>query len=117
MLDLTNARRAQAGCPAVTVDPRLTAAMRLHTQDMAANGYFDHQSLDGRSFADRVRAQGYDSPGGEILYLGPGPAANAVDGWMRSDGHRRIMLDCSLVEVGVGVTDGVWGEVFGRGDG
>ena len=110
----TNAERATAGCPAVQVDPRLTAAAQLHTEDMAANNYFSHTSQDGRTFVDRARAQGYPSPGAENIAKGYRTAADVMAGWMGSDGHRRNILNCSLRAIGVGFAPGnVWTQVFG----
>ena len=114
VVDLTNAERAKAGCPALQVDPRLTAAAQLHSEDMAANNYFSHTSLDGRSFVDRIRAQGYPSPGAENIAKGYRTAAAVMAGWMGSDGHRRNILNCSLRAIGVGLAPGnVWTQDFG----
>ncbi len=58
VIDLTNARRVQAGCSALTADARLAAAQG-HSADMAAKGYFSHTSRDGRTPWDRIGATGY----------------------------------------------------------
>ena len=95
--------------------------MRLHVQELGRRGdlYISHVSDDGRSFADRARAQGYDSPGGENVARGQRDAADVMDGWMNSAGHRANILNCSFKAIGVGVIRGVdgtlvWGQVFGR---
>ena len=114
VVEITNAERAAAGCPALQVDPRLTAAAQLHSEDMAANGYFSHTSQDGRTFVDRIRAQGYPSPGAENIAKGYRGAAEVMAGWMASDGHRRNILNCSLRAIGVGLgTGNVWTQDFG----
>jgi uncharacterized protein YkwD len=108
VVDLVNAARADAGCGALTVDARLTAAAQAHSDDMAAQGYFSHTSLDGRSFADRVRAAGHPSPGGENIAQGQRSAEAVHDAWMNSQGHRDNILNCGFTTIGVGLHAGSW---------
>ncbi|MGH3611298.1 MAG: CAP domain-containing protein [Pseudonocardia sp.] len=112
----TNAARARTGCPALTIDARLTAAAQAHSADMARNDYFEHTSLDGRTFIDRIRAAGYPSPGAENIAYGHSTAADVVKAWMRSPSHRRNILDCSLIKIGVGFDrrGNYWTQNFGR---
>ncbi|WP_222592327.1 CAP domain-containing protein [Cellulosimicrobium sp. TH-20] len=115
VVELTNAARAAAGCEPLAVDDRLTAAAQLHSEDMDAQGYMDHTSLDGRSPWDRAHAQGYPNPGAENVAKGYRTAQDVVRGWMDSPGHRANILDCGLREIGVGHANGAWTQVFGRG--
>lgn len=105
---LVNAARADAGCGALRVDDRLTAAAQGHSDDMAAKGYFSHTSLDGRSFADRVRAAGYPDPGGENIAQGQRSARAVHEAWMNSEGHRANILNCSFTAIGVGLHADTW---------
>jgi uncharacterized protein YkwD len=113
---LTNRARASAGCAPLRIDPRITRAAQSHSDDMARRGYFEHDGVDGRSFADRMRAAGYPSPGAENIALGQTSAAEVMTAWLRSPGHRRNILDCDLRTIGVGYTaDGsYWTQDFGR---
>jgi uncharacterized protein YkwD len=113
---LTNRARAAAGCGDLTTDARITRAAQAHSDDMAARDYFDHDSPDGRGFADRITAAGYPSPGGENIAMGQRTAAGVVEAWLNSPGHRRNIEDCSLTTIGVGLaTDGYyWTQDFGR---
>lgn len=115
VVELTNAERAAAGCDPLAVDDRLTAAAQLHSEDMDAQGYMDHTSLDGRSPWDRAHAQGYPNPGAENVAKGYRTAQDVVRGWMDSPGHRANILDCRLREIGVGHANGAWTQVFGWG--
>lgn len=108
VVDLVNAARAQAGCGALTVDDRLAAAAKGHSDDMAAQGYFSHTSLDGRSFADRVRAAGYPNPGGENIAQGQRSAEAVHEAWMNSQGHRENILNCGFTTIGVGLHAASW---------
>jgi uncharacterized protein YkwD len=105
---LVNAARADAGCGALVVDERLALAAQLHSDDMAANDYFSHVSLDGRTFVDRVRAAGYPEPGGENIAQGQRGPAEVHDAWMNSEGHRANILNCSFTAIGVGLHAGSW---------
>ena len=108
VVTLANAARADAGCEALQIDVRIVAAAQAHSDDMAANGYFSHDSLDGRSFADRVQAAGYPSPGGENIAQGQRSAQAVHDAWMNSPGHRANILNCGFTTIGVGVNVGTW---------
>ncbi|WP_336706766.1 CAP domain-containing protein [Oerskovia sp. USHLN155] len=112
-LTLVNAHRAAAGCPALRADEQLGRAATLHAQDMVAQGYFSHTSLDGRTFGDRVTAQGYARPGGENIAAGQKSAQAVVDAWMASEGHRANILDCDFTTMGLGRAGDTWVQVFG----
>ncbi|MEQ3554812.1 CAP domain-containing protein [Pseudonocardia nematodicida] len=114
VVELTNAQRSAAGCGALRVDPRINAAAQGHSEDMARNGYFDHDSRDGRDFADRISEAGYPSPGAENIAMGQPDAESVVQAWMDSPGHRANILNCSLTTIGVGLADGYWTQNFGR---
>lgn len=116
VVELTNAERADAGCDPLGTDDRLAAAAQGHAEDMAAQGYFDHVSRDGRRFDDRISAEGHPAPGGENIARGQRSAAEVVQAWMDSPGHRRNILDCDFATVGVGhAPDGDhWVQNFGR---
>jgi uncharacterized protein YkwD len=113
---LTNRARAEAGCAALTPDARIARAAQAHSDDMAARDYFEHDSPDGRSFADRIAAAGYPSPGAENIAMGQRTAQAVLQAWLDSPGHRRNIEDCALTTIGVGLaTDGYyWTQDFGR---
>jgi len=114
VLDLVNEWRASgADCdtegvfpPAgpLTMNSALRDAARLHSEDMGANNYFSHDSLDGRDFVDRILDAGYDmnGPVGENIAAGQNTPQAAVQGWMDSDGHCANIMNASFDEIGVG---------------
>jgi uncharacterized protein YkwD len=105
---LANMARAEAGCGELQVDERLTEAAQAHSDDMAAQGYFSHTSLDGRTLADRLLAVGFPSPGGENIAQGQRSALEVHDAWMGSEGHRANILNCDFTTIGVGLHAGTW---------
>ncbi|XVV01217.1 CAP domain-containing protein [Actinosynnema sp. CA-248983] len=118
VFNLTNAERAANGCPALGIDERLDKAARGHSEDMAAQNYFSHTSKDGRTFADRIKAAGYPSPGAENIAAGQRTPEAVVKGWMESPGHRANILNCKLKTLGVGMARGgsygvYWTQNFG----
>ena len=116
---LTNARRAEHRLPPLTVEPRLRAAAQAHNDDMVARGFFAHDSPEGASVADRVRATGYPyAVVAENLAAGQQTPAEVVQGWMDSPGHRANLLHPDVRQIGVGFTAGgsygtTWTQVFG----
>lgn len=112
MLALVNQFRSQAqtcggealpAVPALTLDDRLNTAARLHSEDMANNNYFSHTGLNGSSFGDRIRAQGYQLGfGGENIAAGSATAQGAFNQWAGSPGHCRNMMSPNFTQLGVG---------------
>ncbi|MDX6739793.1 CAP domain-containing protein [Actinocorallia sp. A-T 12471] len=113
VLELTNAERAKAGCPALKANAKLARAAQKHSKDMAVNNYFSHTSQDGRSPWDRIKAEGYMDPGAENIAAGYPTAAAVVKGWMDSSGHRANILNCKLKALGVGEYKNYWTQNFG----
>jgi uncharacterized protein YkwD len=111
----TNAERIRAGCGALRFDSRLTAAARAHSADMVNRGYFEHESPDGSTPADRAAAAGYIDYGGENIAWGQRSAAEVMSDWLGSPDHRRNILDCEFTSVGVGLDPRgmYWTQDFG----
>ena len=120
MLAAVNAARAEArtcgadakeAAPPLTLDPRLTTAAQLHTEDYAQNGSAvpgdPHVGSDGSSVEDRIRRQGYDPEfHGENIFSGYGGFADSIDKaiawWLASPGHCSNIMNADYTELGVG---------------
>jgi uncharacterized protein YkwD len=114
VLDLVNQERADAGVPALRYDPALARAAQAHAADMVAQNYFDHTSLDGKDFSDRADAAGYQGfATGENIARGQSNAQEVMNSWMTSAGHRKNILSPNSNEIGVGVEQRTWVQVFG----
>lgn len=111
---LMNAMRANAGLPALAQQDQLGRASVEHSQEMATQKYFAHDSLDGRDVVARLTNVGYipktgDWVIGENLAWGTGTLATPkalVDAWMNSSAHRENLLAPDYREVGMGVVFG-----------
>jgi len=116
-VQLTNQQRAQHGCSALHVNAGLRTAARAHSKDMRVRHYFEHNSPNGKTPWDRIKAAGYNQPGAENIAMGYATAKAVVTGWMNSPGHRANILNCSLKAIGIGVEFGSggpwWTQDFG----
>lgn len=107
-------RRREAGHRTWRADGRLGLAARRHAIDMVDRHYFAHRSPGGRDHMDRIRRTGWAAGrsrwrAGEALAWGSGSAStprSLVAAWMRSPGHRRILMEDSYDAAGFGVARG-----------
>lgn len=122
VIELVNIEREARKLHPLSYSQELTVAARRHSQDMGDQNYFDHTSLDGREFYERITDVGYDyQTCGENIAAGYTTPAAVVEGWMNSDGHRANILDPDYCDIGVGyaAVDGsdfyhYWTQDFGR---
>ena len=106
VIKLTNAERGIRGRARLLTNPRLMRAAQLHAEQMAHAGQPAHV-LPGAVYPraeDRLAAAGYRwQARGENVALGQLSAAEVVDSWMHSRGHRKNILSSDFIELGVGV--------------
>lgn len=120
LLARMNAARAAHGLGPLRQNPELAVAARHHSLEMARAGYFAHASLDGGSFAGRVR-EWYGvvgrrwAVGENLLWSTPTiDGLQAVNLWLASPGHRANVLgprwrDAGCAAVHVADAPGVYG--------
>lgn len=118
VLSIVNSERAKAGCSALTSNPKLYDAALKHSENMAAQNFFDHTDPSGAGPGERITAAGYKwSTYGENIARGQADAAAVMDTWMHSPGHRANILNCAFKEIGIGVHNGSggpwWTQDFG----
>jgi uncharacterized protein YkwD len=114
---LINQERTSRGLPALTVDSRLVASSRAHSQDMADYNYLAHSTPDGRSWIAYLNDRGIDYRwAGEIIaYNHASDAETAryvVNQWMGSSGHRNIILNSNPTHVGAGYAKAANGRQY-----
>jgi uncharacterized protein YkwD len=113
-LCLVNAERSARGLPALRSQAQLRTAAVKHSADMVDQGYFSHDSLDGRDFTDRIDETGYIPTRGrwhvgENIGWGGGELGSPLlmmRGWMNSPAHRDNLLDRNFREIGIGIAAG-----------
>lgn len=102
-----NKERIKYGLKPLQNDNKLAQVARRYSRLMAQRNFFSHTGVDGTTVVHRVRAGGiYYWVVGENLFKStniPQPVPAAVEGWMKSPGHRENILRPVFRETGVGV--------------
>ena len=110
---LTNEARAAAGVAPVVDDARLDAAASGHSADQAAHQTMSHTGSNGSTCGQRLTAAGYSwRTWGENVAAGQTSAAQVVQAWLNSPGHRVNMLNPAFTGIGVGVAAGPNGVLY-----
>lgn len=73
-------------------DERLMEAARRHAELMGKTGKFGHEFGPDTKFKRRIFAVGFDNSAGENLGVGYKSIDAAIEGWLNSPGHRKILL-------------------------
>ncbi len=123
LLDLVNdLRKKGCDCGSTYMPPvdklewndELERAATAHSIDMNENDYFSHTSLDGSSFADRIRGTAYEgSPGGENIASGYANEEEVFNAWKNSEGHCKNMMNAKFTDIAVGRSGNYWTMNFG----
>jgi uncharacterized protein YkwD len=113
VLCLVNRERAAHGERPLRGNAHLERAAQGHTESMAFENYFEHDSPGGQTPLARMRAAGYiyssrlgyevgENIGWGTLWLASPRAI--VSAWMASAGHRANILDARFRETAIGVS-------------
>lgn len=120
VLILTNHERMSRGLLPLGRDSRLDSAAQSHTDQMVQYNFLDHTGWDGSSVGQRVTRAGFPwTTVGENIARGQRDAADVVNGWMNSSGHRANILRAAFREIGLGygfaasAGSPYWTQVFG----
>jgi|Deesub1362A_J573_1020465.scaffolds.fasta_scaffold01383_15 uncharacterized protein YkwD len=112
---LVNEERQKNGVKPLRWNDKIRDIAYTHSEDMAINGYFAHTNKKGEGIEDRLMAN-------KIFFIVPGEnlyliesldnsfderkiAETVVEGWLKSPGHRSLVLDLDGLysDAGVGV--------------
>lgn len=105
--------------PPLVWNQQLEKAAIAHAVDMYKKRYFSHQSKDGRKIQDRIMNAGYTFNGfrsfviGENIAFGQQSIEEVQNGWFRSEGHCRNLMNPEFKEVGVAWHQKYWVQDFG----
>jgi uncharacterized protein YkwD len=129
VIQRTNMYRAQFGCPALKSNALLQQAAYGHSADMGQHNLMSHIGSNGSTPEQRITATGYrySNWAENVAVTQPTPEA-AVDAWFNekppNDGHRLNILNCTLLDIGVGYYYSAtssyhyfWTQDFGRAAG
>ncbi len=102
-----NMLRARHHLAKLRFSARLTMAARAHSQQMASEGYFAHESADGSAFWKRVQRFYASSPwrfwsvGENLRWSRDIDSRAALRLWWNSPEHRKNLLNPAWREIGV----------------
>ncbi|GAB6159203.1 hypothetical protein JCM39194_24030 [Desulfotomaculum varum] len=121
VVELVNSERAKYGLQPLKAKQDLTEVAMLKAQDMYKNKYFSHTSPTYGSPFDMMKKYGiYYTAAGENIAMGQRTAAQVMQDWMNSPGHRANILNSNYNEIGVGVYQSytgygyIWVQEFAR---
>ena len=101
VLDLVNAKRAEAGVAPLSLDSSLNAAARVRAKEITTT--WGHTRPNGGNPKSAVEEQGLSpSSVAENISAGRWSAQDVVNGWMESDGHRANILNPNYTKMGLG---------------
>lgn len=109
LVELTNQDRTAQGLGPVRQNALLDQAAQLKASDMAAKGYFAHNSPDGKTSWTWFQMAGYRYlRAGENLAEGFPDAQTVETAWLNSPSHRANIMNGTYTEVGFGTATGMY---------
>ncbi len=111
ILRLTNKERKKRGLRKLKLNETLAFAARYHAKDMAVDNYFEHDTYDRQANGklkgvcgtfERIEAFIEFPYLAENISAGKTTPKAVVDGWMKSSGHRKNILNNDYSEIGIG---------------
>lgn len=123
LLELVNKARKK-GCqcgdtyyypaPALAWNAQLEQAAFDHSNDMFEKKYFSHTAPNGSKAGDRIEKAGYHwMMYGENIGMGYRNEKEVVDGWLKSPGHCKNIMNKNYREMGVARAGNYWTQTFG----
>ncbi len=108
LLNLTNAKRQEAGLEPVLLNEKLSQAAAMKGSDMFALNYWAHTSPEGKLPWDFIVRAGYTyTVAGENLAKNFNDSRGVVEAWMASSSHRDNIMKPSYRDIGFAVVNGV----------
>lgn len=103
LFELTNVYRARHAVDTVVEDEALGIVASKHSEDMAMENYFSHESPDFGILENRLEEAKivYDSAA-ENIGSNYYDSAEVVHGWLNSVDHRKVLLKTNFTHLGVG---------------
>ena len=124
LLQLVNSYRV-AGCNCgsegnfaatapVAWNDQLEQAALDHTEDMFTNKFLSHTGSDGSNPGTRIKHRGYNyKTYGENIASGYQTEKSVIEGWIKSPGHCRNIMNPNYKEMGAARKGNYWTLVLG----
>lgn len=112
VIEMTNAKRSEAGLPPLTVNEKLNQAAQAKAAHMFAHDYWAHIAPDGTTPWVFIKNAGYGySVAGENLARDFSDTSSMMGAWMDSPTHRANIVHQKYTQIGIAVVDGKLGGV------
>lgn len=109
LIEQTNDERNADLLSTLRVNEKLELAARLKAEDMAAKGYFAHDTPDGKTPWYWFEKAGYDyAAAGENLAVNFTDSQDVTEAWMRSPTHRANIMNGNYTEIGIATARGTY---------
>jgi len=110
ILELVNEHRVSIGKSPLVMNEYITYESRVHSQNMAEGDVaFGHDGFGER--VDRIRAKIGGGGAGENVAVGYSSAAQVMDGWLNSPGHR-ANIEGNFTHIGIGAYQHEGGAIY-----
>jgi uncharacterized protein YkwD len=115
LLKIINEERVKRKLSKLEINNAFNCAAQGHADDIGVRKICTHTGRDGSNFVQRVNRCGYKYAHGEIVACGQKSARAAVDAWLKSSGHYKIMTDPKQKYFGGGFQkNNYWVVVFAK---
>ncbi len=112
---LTNLYRKNHGLNELLSDYDIAVVARKHSEDMALENYFSHESPVSGNLADRLKEAGIEHrKARENIAFNYVDAIEAVHGWLNSPAHRDVLLQKDVTHLGTGAYGKYYTQVMIR---
>ena len=109
LVDETNQSRIDKQLSRLTPNPLLEKAAQLKANDMAAKGYFAHDTPDGKTPWYWFDQAGYNyAAAGENLAVNFTDSKDVTDAWLASPAHRANIMNGNYSEIGIATAEGIY---------
>jgi len=99
----------------VAWNEKLEQAALDHSEDMFANNSLNHTGSDGSDPGTRMTRRGYDwKTYGENIAWGYQTDKSVMEGWIKSPGHCRNIMNPDFKEMGAAQKGSYWTLVLGK---
>ena len=109
LVGLTNQNRVAADLSELNVNPLLEKAAQMKADDMAARGYFSHNTPEGKTPWYWLEQAGYQYKyAGENLAVNFRNSEDVQTAWLNSRGHFLNIINPKYTEIGIATSTGIY---------
>jgi uncharacterized YkwD family protein len=113
VIRLVNVERSKVGRPALVENGEVSRIARIKSEDFIKNNYFSHNSPTYGTPFDMLRSFKIAyTAAAENIASGQRTAAEVMNSWMNSSGHRANILSSTYNQIGVGVARNNKGNLY-----